>query len=261
MARDRLRGPRRRASATTSTRRPTTSSTSAAARTATRSSARRTSSSASATRCTPRPPTAARSSPSAAATSSSATPTSSATRRSPGIGLVDLRTVREDGPRLIGNVAIEVELPGLTARACSPASRTTAGARTSAAGEQPLGRVLRGHGNTGASGVEGVRRGGVIGTYLHGPLLPKNAWFADWLIATALGLEDAPRAPGRHLGGRGARERAPRRRRLARSRSAAAAARQAVGLQELPGDRLSGPSCRGRRPRSSTASRRWSAAC
>ena len=34
-------------------------------------------------------------------------------------------------------------------------------------------------------GFEGVRRGGVIGTYLHGPLLPKNAWFADWLIAGA----------------------------------------------------------------------------
>ena len=43
--------------------------------------------------------------------------------------------------------------------------------------------MLKGHGNTGSSGVEGVRRGGVIGTYLHGPLLPKNAWFADWLIA------------------------------------------------------------------------------
>ena len=42
--------------------------------------------------------------------------------------------------------------------------------------------MLKGHGNTGASGFEGVRRGGVIGTYLHGPLLPKNAWFADWLI-------------------------------------------------------------------------------
>ena len=37
-------------------------------------------------------------------------------------------------------------------------------------------------------------RGHVIGTYLHGPLLPKNAWFADWLIATALGL-DEPLAP------------------------------------------------------------------
>ena len=39
-----------------------------------------------------------------------------------------------------------------------------------------------------------MRRGTVIGTYLHGPLLPKNAWFADWLIATALRLE-APLAP------------------------------------------------------------------
>ncbi len=34
-----------------------------------------------------------------------------------------------------------------------------------------------------------MHRGSVIGTYLHGPLLPKNAWFADWLVATALGLE------------------------------------------------------------------------
>jgi len=56
-------------------------------------------------------------------------------------------------------------------------------------GAEPLGRVLKGHGNDGASGFEGVRRGTVIGTYLHGPLLPKNAWFADWLIATALGLD------------------------------------------------------------------------
>ncbi len=44
-----------------------------------------------------------------------------------------------------------------------------------------------GHGNNGEDGHEGVRRGNVIGTYLHGPLLPKNAWFADWLIAAALG--------------------------------------------------------------------------
>jgi CobQ-like glutamine amidotransferase family enzyme len=54
--------------------------------------------------------------------------------------------------------------------------------------------VLRGHGNTGASGFEGVVSGSVIGTYLHGPLLPKNAWFADWLIATAL-RSDAPLEP------------------------------------------------------------------
>jgi CobQ-like glutamine amidotransferase family enzyme len=54
--------------------------------------------------------------------------------------------------------------------------------------------VLRGHGNDGASGFEGVRRANVIGTYLHGPLLPKNVWLADWLIARALG-RDEPLAP------------------------------------------------------------------
>ena len=107
-----------------------------------------------------------------------------------GVGLLDVRTVREPGPRLIGNVAIEVELNG-EPRACWRASRTTAGARRSARGAAPLGRVLRGHGNDGRSGFEGARSGNTIGTYLHGPLLPKNAWFADWLIATALGIEEA----------------------------------------------------------------------
>jgi hypothetical protein len=55
--------------------------------------------------------------------------------------------------------------------------------------------VLKGYGNDGRSGLEGVRggpRGTVLGTYLHGPLLPKNAWFADWLAATALGVELEP---------------------------------------------------------------------
>ena len=72
-----------------------------------------------------------------------------------------------------------------------------------------------GHGNNGEDGFEGVRSGNVIGTYLHGPLLPKNAWFADWLIATALRLEQ-PLAPlddeledGRSRG-RAARRRASR---------------------------------------------------
>jgi CobQ-like glutamine amidotransferase family enzyme len=107
----------------------------------------------------------------------------------PGLGLVDLQTIRSDGPRLTGNVAIEVRLdegdePRVLAGFENHAGRTHLGA-----GEQPLGRVLKGHGNTGSSGVEGVRHGGVIGTYLHGPLLPKNAWFADWLIRTALHLD------------------------------------------------------------------------
>jgi CobQ-like glutamine amidotransferase family enzyme len=111
----------------------------------------------------------------------------------PGAGLIDLATVREDGPRLIGNVAIEVELDPGQRRVL--AGFENHGGRTHlGAGVQPLGRVLSGHGNNGRDGYEGVRAGGVIGTYLHGPLLPKNAWFADWLIARATGGQ-TPLAP------------------------------------------------------------------
>ena len=56
---------------------------------------------------------------------------------------------------------------------------------------RPLGRIVRGNGNNGRDGAEGVLGGprqNVIGTYLHGPLLPKNAWLADWLIGHALRL-------------------------------------------------------------------------
>jgi len=108
----------------------------------------------------------------------------------PGVGLIDSETVRSDGPRLIGNVAIEVELEPGSRRVL--AGFENHGGRTALGpGTQPLGRVLSGHGNDGRSGHEGACRGSVIGTYLHGPLLPKNTWFADWLIATALGLTAA----------------------------------------------------------------------
>ncbi|HEX6714842.1 MAG TPA: hypothetical protein VF066_15735 [Thermoleophilaceae bacterium] len=104
--------------------------------------------------------------------------------RLPGVGLVDLRTVREPGPRLIGNCAIEADLgdgPRVIAGFENHGGRTYL-----APGEQPLGRVLKGHGNNGRDRHEGVRRANVIGTYLHGPLLPKNAWLADRLIELAL---------------------------------------------------------------------------
>jgi CobQ-like glutamine amidotransferase family enzyme len=108
----------------------------------------------------------------------------------PGVGLVELRTVREPGARLIGNCAIEADLGG--------GPRTIAGFENHGgrtylgAGAEPLGRVLRGHGNNGKDGFEGVRRGNVIGTYLHGPLLPKNVWLADRLIELALGTSLDP---------------------------------------------------------------------
>src|SRR5207248_132150 len=59
-------------------------------------------------------------------------------------------------------------------------------------GAEPLGRVLAGFGNDGASGYEGCRGGRVYGTYLHGPLLPRNPWFADHLLSQALGVELSP---------------------------------------------------------------------
>ena len=108
----------------------------------------------------------------------------------PGVGLVDLHTVREDGPRLIGNCAIEADLgtgPRTIAGFENHGGRTYLGDRS-----QALGRVLAGHGNNGADGLEGVRVGNVIGTYLHGPLLPKNVWLADRLIELALGIELEP---------------------------------------------------------------------
>jgi lipid II isoglutaminyl synthase (glutamine-hydrolysing) len=103
----------------------------------------------------------------------------------PGLGIADLETVREPGPRLIGNVAIEADLgsgPRLIAGFENHGGRTHLGAD-----ERPLGRVLAGHGNNGRDGLEGVHRDNVIGTYLHGPRLPKNAWLADRLIQLALG--------------------------------------------------------------------------
>jgi CobQ-like glutamine amidotransferase family enzyme len=110
----------------------------------------------------------------------------------PGIGLVDLTTVREPGPRLIGNCAIEADLgagPRVIAGFENHGGRTYLGA-----GERPLGRVLAGRGNNGRDGLEGVHRRNVIGTYLHGPLLPKNVWLADRLIELALELDLEPLA-------------------------------------------------------------------
>jgi hypothetical protein len=105
----------------------------------------------------------------------------------PGTGLLDAETIREQGPRLIGNVAIEVELrPG--ERRVLAGFENHGGRTYLGPGAAPLGRVLKGFGNNGKDGFEGGRRRNVLGTYLHGPLLPKNAWFADWLIETALGI-------------------------------------------------------------------------
>jgi CobQ-like glutamine amidotransferase family enzyme len=113
----------------------------------------------------------------------------------PGVGLFDVRTVRDPGPRLIGNVAIEVSLDGSGTTRLLAGFENHGGRTQLGEDVQPLGRVLKGHGNDGRSGFEGARRGNTIGTYLHGPLLPKNVWFADWLIGRALGINANELAP------------------------------------------------------------------
>jgi len=102
----------------------------------------------------------------------------------PGVGLFPHETVA-GAARMIGDVLLECELePGQR--------RTVAGFENHAGqtrldpGAKALGRVLYGFGNDGESGFEGCRVGRAVGTYLHGPLLPRNPWLADWLIAQAL---------------------------------------------------------------------------
>jgi len=101
-----------------------------------------------------------------------------------GIGVFPLETVA-GATRMIGDVLLECELdPGVR--------RTLAGFENHAGrtrldpGAEPLGRVIAGFGNDGESGWEGCRVGRALGTYLHGPLLPRNPWFADWVLAQAL---------------------------------------------------------------------------
>jgi lipid II isoglutaminyl synthase (glutamine-hydrolysing) len=100
----------------------------------------------------------------------------------PGAGLLPLHTVAGE-KRMIGDVLLECGWAG---------GRTLAGFENHAgrtlleAGAEPLGRVVAGYGNDGESGQEGCRAGRVLGTYLHGPLLPRNPWLADWLLAQSL---------------------------------------------------------------------------
>jgi lipid II isoglutaminyl synthase (glutamine-hydrolysing) len=102
----------------------------------------------------------------------------------PGAGLFPHETVAGER-RMIGDVLLSCELePGV--------QHTLAGFENHAGrtrldpGAEPLGRVISGFGNDGESGFEGCRVASALGTYLHGPLLPRNPWLADWLLSRAL---------------------------------------------------------------------------
>ena len=102
----------------------------------------------------------------------------------PGAGVLPLHTVAGE-TRMIGDCLIECELEPGTARTLA-GFENHAGRTYLDEGAEPLGRVIAGFGNDGESGYEGCRLGRVVGTYLHGPLLPRNPWLADWLLAEAL---------------------------------------------------------------------------
>jgi lipid II isoglutaminyl synthase (glutamine-hydrolysing) len=102
----------------------------------------------------------------------------------PGAALFPLETIAGD-VRMIGDVLLECELDTGMHRQLA-GFENHAGRTLLDSGAEPLGRVVHGFGNDGASGAEGCRLGNAIGTYLHGPLLPRNPWLADWVIARAL---------------------------------------------------------------------------
>ncbi len=102
----------------------------------------------------------------------------------PGIGLFPLETVAA-GTRMIGDVLLECELEAGVLRTLAGFENHAGRTRLDPAAA-PLGRVVAGFGNDGESGWEGCRVGRAVGTYLHGPLLPRNPWFADWLLSQAL---------------------------------------------------------------------------
>jgi CobQ-like glutamine amidotransferase family enzyme len=103
----------------------------------------------------------------------------------PGAGVLPLYTVAGER-RMIGDVLLECELEPGTVRTVA-GFENHAGRTILDEGAEPLGRVVSGFGNDGESGFEGCRSGRALGTYLHGPLLPRNPWLADWLLAQALG--------------------------------------------------------------------------
>ena len=97
-----------------------------------------------------------------------------------GLGIVDMYSENDDN-RLIGDVVIKtdfLEYPVV--------GFENHGGRTFINNNKPLGTVLYGNGNNGTDKTEGVVYKNIIGTYLHGPLLPKNPHLCDYIIKKAL---------------------------------------------------------------------------
>ena len=97
----------------------------------------------------------------------------------PGINVIDITT--KAGPsRLIGNVVIDTPEFGEVVGYENHSGLTELGKNVSA-----FGTVTKGYGNNGKDLTEGAKYLNCIGTYLHGPVLPKNPRLADFLILKA----------------------------------------------------------------------------
>jgi CobQ-like glutamine amidotransferase family enzyme len=105
-------------------------------------------------------------------------------RQVPGLGILDLVTEAKV-PRLIGNIAIDTDIGGLVMGFENHGGRTTHH-------HDPLGKVRTGQGNNGLDRTEGVHYRNVVGTYIHGPLLPKNPALADYMLTKALEYAGEP---------------------------------------------------------------------
>jgi CobQ-like glutamine amidotransferase family enzyme len=99
-------------------------------------------------------------------------------QRLPGLGILDV-TTRGNAKRMIGPVVLATDFGDVVGY------ENHSGSTTLGAGQAPFGRVRAGMGNNGTDGTEGARRGNVIGSYLHGPILPANPALADGLVGLA----------------------------------------------------------------------------
>ena len=105
--------------------------------------------------------------------------------RIPGAGIFDLYTGHpgDQKKRLIGNVVAElINMKGTIVGFENHGGRTYLDSSM-----KPLARVTKGNGNNGEDGFEGAIYKNAIGSYFHGPLLPKNPAIADWLIEKVVG--------------------------------------------------------------------------
>lgn len=101
------------------------------------------------------------------------------------LGVLDVWTENPGGKRLIGNIAIDAS-ENFGKKAIFVGFENHGGRTRLGKGVKPLGKVIKGYGSNAEDKTEGAIYKNSIGTYLHGPILPKNPFLADWLLTKAL---------------------------------------------------------------------------